>query len=535
MDGTPILPAADERLGRRVLAWLERLVRIDSQSDETSSAIPSTPGQKELADVVAAALAAAGARVERDAHASVLASLPGRGPGAGAPPLAFSAHLDTSRGTRAVDRLHLLPGWRGEPIPYPANPSLVVDARNYPAARPFIGQDIVHGPGDAPFGLDDKLGLAEMLVLAELLAERPEIPRPPLLLIARADEEIGRMEAVVGLAEELARRGVRTGFTLDGIAPYEINVENFNASQATVFFPDAPLERPVPPGWRRVTLALGGVNTHGATAREEGYRAATRFAAEILARLERIGIVPARAVPAAFASDPSRDCDGVFELAAKDAPPVIEAIRAAAAEIVEPHAPRGARLACATAGPVERRPGRAAGDALRFVGRLLSSRPGFPIAAEESSGREGYSAPYRSMPVEGGQRVDVRLRDFDAGRLRERERHVEAVAREGGGPAPRVEIARQYVNMGPRLAERPELLDWPRRAAEAAGVAAEIRPIRGGTGVDPFLDRGTALANLGTGYFAPESEKEFTSLQAMAGHVRWLAALVQVAAAARPR
>ena len=64
-------------------------------------------------------------------------------------------------------------------------------------------------------------------------------------------------------------------------------------------------------------------------------------------------------------------------------------------------------------------------------------------------------------------------------------------------------------------------------AAADVGVEALVFPIRGGTGVDPFLDVGIPIANLGTGYFAPESEKELTSLQKMAGHARWLFALVQ--------
>ena len=35
------------------------------------------------------------------------------------------------------------------------------------------------------------------------------------------------------------------------------------------------------------------------------------------------------------------------------------------------------------------------------------------------------------------------------------------------------------------------------------------------------------IANLGTGYFAPETEKELTSMQVMAQHVLWLAAILQ--------
>jgi len=64
-----------------------------------------------------------------------------------------------------------------------------------------------------------------------------------------------------------------------------------------------------------------------------------------------------------------------------------------------------------------------------------------------------------------------------------------------------------------------------------AGLPDALRhgsPPQGVTGVDPFLDHGIPVANLGTGYFAPESEKEITSLQMMADHALWLVALVQV-------
>ena len=57
-----------------------------------------------------------------------------------------------------------------------------------------------------------------------------------------------------------------------------------------------------------------------------------------------------------------------------------------------------------------------------------------------------------------------------------------------------------------------------------------IRDICAGLDV-PFLDLGVAIANVGTGYFAPESEKELTSLQMMVAHARWLVALVGTAAA----
>ena len=47
------------------------------------------------------------------------------------------------------------------------------------------------------------------------------------------------------------------------------------------------------------------------------------------------------------------------------------------------------------------------------------------------------------------------------------------------------------------------------------------------------MARRLKLATVGTGYFAPESEKELTTIQHMVGHAKWLFALVQVIAAAR--
>ena len=99
-----------------------------------------------------------------------------------------------------------------------------------------------------------------------------------------------------------------------------------------------------------------------------------------------------------------------------------------------------------------------------------------------------------------------------------------------------VTLTQQYANMGPHLLPHAHLIEWPRRAAATLGITPRVLPIRGGTGVDPFLQRGIPIGNLGTGYFAPESEKEFTSLEMMAGHARWLLALVEVVASgAAPR
>ncbi len=507
----PVAPArSPDAIATLTLAHLERVVAIDSQSDEASTTLPTTEGQRTLAEHLAGFYAGIGATVERDEFANVLAWFPGRGALADRAPVAFLVHLDTARGTRAVPRLNVVPGWDGTRVPYPKNRAIQVDIATYPEAAAFLGQDLVHGPGDAPFGLDDKLGLAECLATAELLAAQPDVPHPPLVFVARPDEEVGRHEAVVALAARFAERGVRFGYTVDGILPFEVNVENFNAAVASVTFPSRRyLDMP----GVAVLARIGGVNTHGATAKAEGHRAAPRLAAEWLAAID-----PADAAFTGFVSNALRDCDAVVNLRVE--PGAGERVRAALEAVMAPHLPRGASWSLTSGkGPDD----AAAEDLLAWINRFYASSPGFTLACEDSSGRDGYSHPYRVRPVDGGLRLDLRLRDFDTDGLVRRIAHVLELA----GELP-VDVQHQYVNMGPRLASHPELVAHARSAAEAVGVPIVVAPIRGGTGVDPFLDAGVPVANLGTGYFAPESEKELTSRQTMAQHVAWLFALVQV-------
>ena len=417
-------------LGARGFANLQALVAHYSASDERSSTIPSTPGQLVLAEWLAARFRALGATVEVDPHGNVVAALPGAGKAAGAPPLAMMAHLDTARGTNALPQLHTQPDWQGHPVPYPANAGLVVDVANYPSLAAFVGQTLVFGDGRAPFGLDDKLGLAEILTLAEQLAA-DGADRPPMIFVARPDEEIGRMAAVEGLATILAARGVRLGWTIDGIAPFEINVENFHAAAARVTLPTR--RAAVAPAQARTSLALwiGGVNTHGATAKAEGHRPATRLAVEIRAALVAAGLDASKVVVVGFASDTERDCDGLLELAVGvDAPAdTDDRVVAAANAVLGPHLARGASLRVEHRAPTSD-PGAhgEVGAALDLCAAILACPDVLPVAAEDSEGRQGYSQPYRILPIDGGVRLDVRIRDFDTAALDARGAIVQRLA-----------------------------------------------------------------------------------------------------------
>ena len=101
----------DTEIAAKSLEHLRRAVAIDSASDETSDAIPSTPGQAALAADLEAFFSALGARVERDDYANLIALLPGRGALADAAPLARSigAPLRTSTVTQSSPRSSVVP------------------------------------------------------------------------------------------------------------------------------------------------------------------------------------------------------------------------------------------------------------------------------------------------------------------------------------------------------------------------------------------------------------------------------------------
>lgn len=509
---------------------LQKVVAIDSSSDEKSSTIPSTEGQRNLSRILAQHFEALGFTCESDAAANLIVRVPATKGHEDAPKVAFMVHMDTAHGTAALPRLHVIQSWRGDRVPYPKNDRLHVDADTYPILQAFVGDDLVHGEGDFPFGLDDKLGMSELMTLARLLAHAPSLEHGELLLVFRPDEEIGRMEAVVGLADVLAHKGVKFGYTIDGLEPFEVNVENFDAARARIRIEGRTLAFPA--GVNRVVrVDVTGVNTHGATAKSEGYLNSTVVFARAMKDL-------ANAVPLAFTSDGLTECNATIDV-------LIHATDATALDAVE-RSVRGA-FERETAFAAKRGAGvafrhvsapAALDDAcvrmLAFLDELLTRKGPAPLLSEESAGRQGYTNPHRAAVDTSAPRalvLDVRLRDFTPEALGARAKHVVECAHAKGLVA---DVVQQYVNMGPSLARFEELPRWAEEAAKDAGFTSVRQPIRGGTGVDPFLTKGIPVANVGTGYFAPESEKELTSKQNIARHVLWLAALLRrIAAGAR--
>ncbi len=510
---------------------LNAVIAIDSQSDERNPALPSSEGQRHLSAYLQDFFQRLGYAPEIDAYANLLVPIPSNLPTPSVPQIALMAHLDTAQGTQAIPALCNTPAWDGRPIAFSANPRLQVSAEEYPQTRGFLGEDLLHGDGDAPVGLDDKLGMAQLMTLARVLAENPSVAHGDLLLVFRPDEEIGRMEVIEGLAAQLAERGVKFGYTADGLDPFEINIENFNASRARVTFQGQPIALSAHVA-RRLDIMVHGVKSHGATAKAEGYRNATRLVCEILRKVPQDTMFPVH-----FQSDVTSEVNASLSLilhgaTEQDLDLTEQHLCTAFDAAFSPIQKRGASWEITTRSSVD--PTSPYSDeiarAFQCVDAFLRSQPApKPLLSEDSEGFQGYTNPYFIDHKSPLATLDFRIRDFSHEHLASREEHVCSVVAKQ--PHATVEIAQQYINMGPALAPFPQLLTWAQEAAQSIGQTAVRQPIRGGTGVDPFLAHNIPVANLGTGYFAPESEKEFTSRQCLARHILWHVQLVHHIAA----
>jgi tripeptide aminopeptidase len=225
-----------ERFCQGVEERLLRYVQIDTQSDEASTATPSTEKQYDLLRPLAEELEALGAQeVRLTDYATVLATIPATveraADGSEIPAIAFMAHVDTApaySGAGVKPRLHR--NYDGDPITYPDAPELVLSPEGSPYLAQKIGEDIITASGSTLLGADDKSGVAVIMTLAETLLNEPSIPHGTIRIAFTPDEEIGR--GVTYLTRE--ELGAPFAYTLDGSDAGELAFETFSADRAMI-------------------------------------------------------------------------------------------------------------------------------------------------------------------------------------------------------------------------------------------------------------------------------------------------------------
>ena len=220
-----------ESLAPDLLARLERYVRIDTQARRGRSRCPSTPGQLELARLLAEELADIGLQdAAVDPNGYVTATLPASGGGDPDTVIGLVAHVDTSPdapGAGVQPLVHR--AYDGGVIALP-RAGTVLDPATEPHLASRAGHDIVTASGDTLLGADDKAGVAEIMTAVAHLHAHPELPRPTIRICFTPDEEIGEGATLF----DVAAFGARCAYTMDGSSLGEIQDETFSALEATI-------------------------------------------------------------------------------------------------------------------------------------------------------------------------------------------------------------------------------------------------------------------------------------------------------------
>ena len=226
-------------------ARLVRYCAVDTQSDETSAASPSTEIQRNLARMLQAELAEIGAEeIEITPYGAVIATIPGSVNDA--PVLGLVAHMDTAPAYNATGvKPRVMRGYNGGEISFPDAPEMKLSPATNAYLAAKIGHDIVTASGTTLLGADDKAGIAVLMTAARQLLADSARPHGKIRLAFTPDEEIGR-----GVDPRLPKDlGADFAYTLDGGAVGELEYESFSADGALVtvtgvsFHPGAAKDR----------------------------------------------------------------------------------------------------------------------------------------------------------------------------------------------------------------------------------------------------------------------------------------------------
>ena len=212
-----------------------RYVKIDTQSKEDQSTVPSTHKQFDLANLLAKELKELGAQnVRVSEFAIVYATIPGNlADNSKAPVIGFIAHMDTSP---AVSGQNVNPvihkNYRGGDIVLPGDSSQIITVEKNPDLKELIGDDIITADGTTLLGSDDKAGCAEIMTMVDLLIRNPQIKHPTIAVAFTPDEEVGG-----GIDKfDVKGFGAQFAYTVDGEELGDISNETWSARTATVTF-----------------------------------------------------------------------------------------------------------------------------------------------------------------------------------------------------------------------------------------------------------------------------------------------------------
>lgn len=166
-----------------------------------------------------------------DEHGYVYGTIPANIPNWQGTTIGFIAHMDVVRDVPFENvQARVVKNYDGGNIVLNEEKGIVLSPQEFPQLREYVGHDLVVTDGTTLLGADNKAGIAEILTMAEILLQNPEIKHGDIKIAFTPDEEVGRGADkfdVEGFSAQFA-------YTVDGGAFGEVEYETFNAASAKV-------------------------------------------------------------------------------------------------------------------------------------------------------------------------------------------------------------------------------------------------------------------------------------------------------------
>jgi tripeptide aminopeptidase len=211
-----------------------RYVKVWTTSDESSTSIPSTQNQFELANILEEELKSLGLdEVFQDDLGFVYAYIPPIQGYEHVQPIGFLAHLDTSSAVSGKDVKPVIHrNYEGKDIEFPQNKDLQLTIKDSANLEDYFGLDIITSQGDTLLGADDKAGIAEIMAACACWQQFSHLKHGPIFICFSPDEEIGK--SMILKADK--KRLPDICYTIDGGEMGELEIECFDAWRATITF-----------------------------------------------------------------------------------------------------------------------------------------------------------------------------------------------------------------------------------------------------------------------------------------------------------
>lgn len=208
-----------------------KYVKIDTQSDENSTTVPSSPKEVAFLAELAEELKHIGlenVRTMPDGY--VFAELSSNIDNANVHTIGFIAHVDTADFNGANVKPQIVADYDGQSAIKLGTSGYELNPSEFPSLKKYVGHTLITTDGTTLLGADDKAGDAEIITAAAYLIAHPEIKHGDLRFAFGPDEEIG-----IGADNfDVTAFGADFAYTMDGGPLGELEWETFNAAAATI-------------------------------------------------------------------------------------------------------------------------------------------------------------------------------------------------------------------------------------------------------------------------------------------------------------